>query len=173
MSRRCSTIALLESTGGTIGLWVESRGEPAVTLAGSETIRVIARHIPGASSNVIDVLAVCSGVGTRRLANADAVVLDTHEVGPFVNLLAETMGTVIPDVGEDEATMRISHTISTMRVKLASSIASRDIDLLKVSSTSDLDVVGGLNEMRRIEGAIGEQALAAVGMRAIGDDYLF
>ena len=35
----------------------------------------------------IDVLAVCSGVWTTRLANADAVLLDTHEVGPFVDLL--------------------------------------------------------------------------------------
>jgi hypothetical protein len=35
----------------------------------------------------IDVLAVCSGVGTTRLANADAELLDAHEVGPFVDLL--------------------------------------------------------------------------------------
>jgi len=163
----------LEGTGGAIGLWVESRGDSAVALAGSETIRVITRHIPCASGRVIDVLAVCSGVGTSRLANADTVLLDTHEVGPFVDLLAETMSTVNPDVGEDEATMRIPLAISTVRVKLSSSIASRDIDLLEVSGASDLDVVRGLNPMRRVEGAIREQALATAGMTAISDNDLF
>jgi len=173
VSSWCSAITLLEGTGGTIGLWVESDGDSAVALAGSETIRVITRHVPCAPSHVIDVLAVCSGVGTTRLANADAILLNTHEVGPFVDLLAETMSTIIPDIGEDEATMRISHTISTVRVKLASSIASSDIDLLKVSCASDLDVVRGLNPMHGIEGAIGEQALAAARMTAISDNHLF
>jgi hypothetical protein len=37
--------------------------------------------------HTIDVLAICGGVGTSRVANADAVFRDTHEVGPFVDLL--------------------------------------------------------------------------------------
>jgi hypothetical protein len=55
-----------------------------------------------------------------------------------------------------------------VRVKLASSVACCDIDLLEVSSSSDLDVVWGLNEMHGHEGSIGEETLTAAGaaMRA-------
>jgi len=55
-----------------------------------------------------------------------------------------------------------------VRVKLSSSIASRDIDLVEVSGASDLDVVRGLNPMRRVESAIREEALATAGMTMEG-----
>jgi hypothetical protein len=51
-----------------------------------------------------------------------------------------------------------------VRVKLASSIASGDIDVHKITRSCNLHVVGCLNEMDPVEGAIGEQALTAAGM---------
>jgi hypothetical protein len=57
---------------------------------------------------------------------------------------------------------------STVRVKLASGIASRDINLSSHQRTRDLNVVRGLNEMHAGEGAIAEQALATARMTVEG-----
>jgi len=35
----------------------------------------------------VNMLAVTGGIGTGRLANANAVFTDAHEVGPFMDLL--------------------------------------------------------------------------------------
>ena len=47
--------------------------------------------------------------------------------------------------------------VRTMRIHLASSITSADVELGEIADASDLNVVGGLDEVRARDGAVGDE----------------
>lgn len=98
-----------------------------------------------ATLDIVDVLAERSRVWAI-LAHANAVLSVTHEVGPFMDLLAQS-GSTIPDIGKDEASVRVSEAISSVRVQLSSGVPSLDISVYELPSTRHLDVIWSLNEM--------------------------
>jgi len=76
-------------------------------------------------------------------AGSEAKLGSRHEISPFMVLL---IGSAIR-VSENEASLRVSSGIVTVRVEFSSRVASRDTNLGKVSNASDLDIVGCLDEM--------------------------
>ena len=67
------------------------------------------------------------------------------------------------------STRRTTHEVSTVGVKLSSTIVSLDVDLSLIDETDDLDVVGGLGELDTGEGTSRDEAGAVTLLRAPGD----
>jgi len=84
---------------------------------------VVSGHVPITSHHVIDMLAIPGRIRTGRVAGSDTELRSRHEVCPFMNLFKLT-----ECAREDQSTNRISIARSTMRVQLATGIASRDVE---------------------------------------------
>ena len=59
---------------------------------------------------------------------------------------------------------RTTHEVSTVGVKLSSTIVSLDVDLGLIDETDDLDVVGGLGELDTGEGTRGDKTSTVGGL---------
>ena len=68
------------------------------------------------------------------------------------------------------STHRTTHEVSTVGVKLSSTIVSLDVDLSLIDETDDLDVVGGLGELDTGEGTTRDEASAVALLGAPSDD---
>jgi hypothetical protein len=76
-------------------------------------------------------------------------------------------------VGEEKTTERVATLISTMGVHFTSKILGVDVDLFLNDVTSDLDVVGSLDELDTGQSALGDEAGAVTGPGAPGDGLAF
>jgi len=133
---------------------IDTHGEIVVAETGLEgACIVVGRHIPEATHNVVDVLAILSSVGTCACAEAEFSVGD--ERSPFVVL--EAGAKCIP---VDETTNRVTVTVSTMGVELASLIAAWDVDVGKLALTSPLDIIGCLDKVNTSESTVGDETTA-------------
>lgn len=115
---------------------------------------VVRRHVPRTAHDVVDMLAERSCVRTS-LAGAKAELSIRHEVRPFVQLLE-----LAERIREDKPSDRIAIAVCTVRIKLATSIPSGDIQAREVAHTGDLDVVWRLHEVRAANAAVRNDARA-------------
>jgi len=96
VSGGCRSVTLLPGTRATVGLRVDSHRDPAVAFAASKAIAVVTRQVPGTPLKVIDMLAPLS-IAPPRFTGSDTELVGGHEVGPFMDLLSETL-TTVPNV---------------------------------------------------------------------------
>jgi len=104
---------------------------------------VVTRHVPITAHHVVNVLAQPRTLRSF-FACSDTKLCGGHEVRPLVQLLQLA---VVEYTGKDQATDGVTVSSSTVRVELASRIACRDVHGGEVTNTSNLDVIGGLNEV--------------------------
>lgn len=144
---------------------------------------IVSRHVPGAlderyqgppisedrlqkrgtyTHHVVDMLAV--GGSIRADACADAELIRAHEVGPLVELLSSAK-----DVAVNKTTNGVAVTVCTMVVELASLVAGGDVNLGEVTLAGDLDVLGRLDKVHAVEGALRYQAGSVAVLGAVGD----
>lgn len=89
---------------------------------------------------------------------------------PLVNLsVSVVVGVGAERVRVDETTEGVTTEISTVGVKLSSTIARLDVDLRLVDEADDLDVARGLGELHAGKGASGDQARAVTLLGAPSD----
>lgn len=69
--------------------------------------------------------------------------------------------------------MRVAQLVSTVRVEFTTRIALPDTNLGEVADTGNLDIVGRLQKVRRLERSFGHEASAATRRGAVRDDDLF
>lgn len=144
MRRRGRGYSLVPSGGA-----IDTHREVVISLAGFEdTGVVVCGHVPEATHEVVDVLAVPGGVGAGTSPEAELVV--RYETCPLVVLQI-----VAKTIAENETTNRIAIPISTMRVELPSFIAVWDVDLCKVTYTGHLHVIRCLDEVDTFQCTIG------------------
>lgn len=143
------------SACGSIWLRVKAHWNDIVCFAAIKSSIIVSWHVPMATLDVIDMLTERGRIWAV-LAHANAVLSVTHEVGPFVDLLAQS-GSAIPDIGENETSVRVPETVSSVRVQLSSSVTGLNIGVYEVPSTRHLDVIRSLNKMGRNESPSGEQ----------------
>jgi hypothetical protein len=74
------------------------------------------------------------------------------------------------DVRGDVPADRVSDVFGTVRVKLTTGVAVRDVDPGSVPETVDLDVSVGLDEVSRVDGSIRNQPGSVPRLGAVGDD---
>ena len=72
--------------------------------------------------------------------------------------------------GVDEGADRVTHASSTVRVKLATIVALRNVHLGEIADTGDLDVGWGLGEVNTLERAVGDEASATARLEAPRDN---
>jgi len=131
------------------GCPVYTHGECIISLARFEFTRiVVSRHVPVAAHNIVDMLAVPSGIRTN--ASTEAELSSRHEIGPLVVLegIAEA-------VTEDKSANRVAVAISTMGVEFSSIILCLDVHLGKIANAGNLYVVWRLDEMNTLERSVG------------------
>jgi len=136
----------------------------AVADASLECSRGVAcGHVPCTSHDIVNVLAVCRGQRTG-FAGAEAELVETHKVSPFVNLLEWAKGR-----REDQASNGVSVAIRAVWIKLTTAISSRDVDFRKVPNPCYLDKVWRLHEMGASDGTIRNETSSVANLHAIGD----
>jgi len=105
---------------------------------------VVGGHVPVASQQIVDVVALPSSVLPDTRTEAKFGIRD--ERSPFVVL------EVIPErVSKHQSTNGVTVTIRTMRIEFTTRIALGDVNLRKVSLTSDLNVIRRLDEMHALQ----------------------
>jgi len=92
LSRRCCSVTLVKGTRATIRLRVKAHRDPAVALAAGKTWAVVPRHVPRTAHNIVDMLAPVN-VAPSRFAGSDTELIGGLEVGPFMDLLSESLTT--------------------------------------------------------------------------------
>jgi hypothetical protein len=147
-----------------------------LALAGLEyTVLGVTGDIVGATDTIINVFTIVSSVGTSRIASFDAELAATHEVVPFDHLLEVVLVAAITweCIRVHQSSEGVATQISTVRVKLATEIAFFDVDQSLVNKSDNADIVGGLNELDALEGALGNDAGPMPGLCAPGDFLAF
>lgn len=127
---------------------------------------IVAWHVPFAAHDVVDVVA-CLGCFGSVFACADAEFGRGHKVGPFVVLLHFTKA-----ASENQASMRVTQAISTMRIELSSFIPLRNIHLGKVAPASNLNIIRSLDEVRTLDRPIWNKPSAIAGLGTPRHDNL-
>jgi len=94
-------------------------------------------------------------------ASSDAKLGRRHKIRPFQVLLNCSKRVAI-----QEPSYRVSIAVSTMRIKLTTSIASLNVDLCKITDSSNLHVVFRLNKMSAGDGSIRDQPSTMARFRA-------
>jgi len=122
-----------------------------------------------AANAIVDMLAVVSGVGSRRIASLEAKGSTTHEVVPFDGL-DEVTG---EGCGEEQSAERVTTLVGTMGVELSSIIIGGDVDEPLVDVAGDLNVVGGLHELHTGDGTLGDDTSAVARLCAPRDTFTF
>lgn len=123
---------------------------------------VVRRHVPGATHDIVDVLAKSRSVGSNAGTEAKLIVGD--EVGPFMVLEVGTEATSI-----DETTDGVAETISTVRVELSSIITSRNVHAGEVTDTSNLNIMGSLDKVDTFQRPIWNKTSSTARFGAIRD----
>jgi hypothetical protein len=127
---------------------------------------IIGRHVPIATHNIIDVLAVPGSIGTSAGTNTEFFV--AHEGGPLMILKIVAKGATI-----EKCTDWVAIVIGTMRIVLSSTISSRNINLCEIALAGDLNVVRCLDEMDTLKCTIWNEASATATLSAISNATLF
>lgn len=127
-----------------------------VSLAGIKAAPIVARLVPRAALQIVNVLAPKPGVG-RIVADPEAEFAVGDKGSPLVNLLA---------VGIDKTSDRISVASRAVRVELATGITRGDIDLGKVSGAGDLGVMRRNEVVSRVYSAFRHHPCAVTRCRA-------
>jgi hypothetical protein len=120
-----------------------------------------------AADTIKDVLAVVGGVSTCGVASLEAELTSTHKVVPFDGLLEVAS----PGVGEEEGTKGVSSLIGTVGVEFSSRVVRGNVNETLVDETSDLDVVGGLQELDTGQSTSGDDTSTIAGLCAPGDGF--
>jgi len=120
---------------------------------------IVSRHVPEATHDVVNVLAVPGSVGADASAETELGVRD--EARPFVVLQG-----VPESVAKDEAANRVAVTVGSMGIELSSLVLLGDVELGEVALASNLHVIGSLDEMYTLESTIGDGPCAAAGLGA-------
>lgn len=158
------------SVGGddTISTSVDTWEVLVVTEARQEDIvNVGSGGVVSATDTIENVLAVVGGVSTSRVASLEAELTSTHEVVPFNGLL-ELTG---EGVREEEGTEGVTTLIGTVGVEFTSRVVSSEINVLLGDVASDLDVVGGLDELDTSQGTSGDDTGTIVWLGAPGNGF--
>jgi len=137
-----------------------------ITIAAQEEIvDVSSRGVILASNSVENVLAEVGSVGACRVTSLQAEDTRAHEVVPFNDLfvIGSAPGEV---VAEEKASKRVATSISTVRVHLSSSVIRGHVDEVLLDETGDLDVVGGLHELKAGDGTGGDDTSTMAGLGA-------
>jgi len=161
---------------GTVGS-VNTGRILAFTFAGLEdAVDVSSGGVVLAANTIKDVLAKLSSPRAGGVAELHAENVGTHEVVPLKHLL-EVVASGSRILGEvvrvHEATKRVAALVSTMRVELASSIISLDVDEVLVDVAGHLNVVGGLDEGDASDGTSRDNTSTAAGLSAPGNRFTF
>lgn len=122
--------------------------------------RIISRHIPLASHDVIDMLAHCRCI-YRRLASAEAELINSHKIRPLVNLLQRA-----ECAREHETADRIAVAICTVGVEFAASVTGRNVDAREIANACDLNVVWSDHDMRTSNGAVWDESCSVSTLHA-------
>jgi len=72
-------------------------------------------------------------------------------------------------VREHKPADRVTIAVSTVWVELASSVSRRNVELCQVTGTSDLNVIGCLDEVGSLNGAVGHETRTGSRLQAPGD----
>jgi len=147
-----------------------------LALAGLERAGLgIIGDVVGATDTIEDMFTIASIVGTSGIANFDAELAAANEAVPFDDLLE-----VVPVAAITWECIRVHQTsegvatqIGTVRVKLATVIASLDVEQRLLNKSDNADIGGGLYELDALEGAPGNDAGPAPGLCAPGDCLAF
>jgi len=145
------------------GSAVYAHREVIVSFAGFKGAGVvISGHVPLASEDVVDVLAVAGSIGASACAEAE--LGGGHKIGPLVILLVST-----ERVSEDQSSNGVTVTVSTVRIEFTALVALGNVHRSEVTNTSNLDVINGFDEMHAFKRAIGDRARSAAGLGAPRD----
>jgi hypothetical protein len=85
----------------------------------------------------------------RGLASTEAELLIRYKIRPLVNFLQRA-----ECAGEHETTDRVAVAICTVGVKLATSVAGRNIDVREITNACDLNVIWSDHNVRTSNGTI-------------------
>jgi len=134
------------------GRAVDTHRGTAVSFAFLEsTGSIVGRHHPCATHLVVDVLTPFRCLRTV-LASTEAELRIGHEVRPLVELLE------LPESrGENKSTDGVTDTSCSVGVELTSLITLGNVEGSQITSTGDLNKVGGLDEMGAVDGTVGNQ----------------
>jgi hypothetical protein len=163
---------LLVGGDNTVSASVDTWEVLVVTSAAQEDIvNIGSGGIVGATDTIKDVLAVVGGVSTCGVASLEAELSSTHKVVPFdgLDVVGSTSGA--KGLGEEEGTERVSSLISTVGVEFSSRIIGSEVNVLLGDITSDLDVVGGLDELDTRQGTSGDDTSTIAGLCAPSDGF--
>lgn len=153
---------------GTSGISVDTGEVLALAKAALEdTISIGSRSVVLATDTIKDVLAVVGSIGASGIASLETEGVSTHEVVPFDGLDEAT--TVGPGIGEKETTKWVTTLISTVGVEFSSRVISLNVDQVLLDETSDLDIVGGPDELDTSEGTVGDATSTISGLGAPGN----
>jgi len=142
---------------------IDTHGKVIVAETGLEgTCVVVGRHIPEATHNIVDMLAVLSGIGTSARAEAEFRV--RNEGSPFVVLEAGAKGIPI-----DKTTNRVPVAVGTVGIEFASLITTRDVYVGKLALPSPLDIIRCLNKVDTSESPVRDETSATAGSGTPGD----
>lgn len=157
----------------TVGTGVDTWEVLVVTEAAQEgAIDIGGGGIVSATDTIEDVLAVVGSVSTSGVAGLQAELSTTHKRVPFDGLLVlSTIWSSTPRGGEEETTEGVTTLIGTVGIEFSSRIISSDIDILLGDPSSDLDVVGGLDELDTGQRAGGDDTSTIAGLCAPSDVF--
>jgi len=137
-------IALMEGGSSIDSHWLST-----VRVAAVEPDVVIARHIPFAAHNIVNVLAESWRVGSLGVTNPETELIESHKVSPFEHLLELSEGG-----RKDDTADRVSVSVSTVGIQFTTLVTVRDVQQGQVSDASDLNVVGGNHPVSASDRAI-------------------
>jgi len=142
--RRGDWVALVERRSA-----IDTHRLAAVSQTIFKDPRVVVRwHVPVTAKDVVNVLTP-DWRHRAGFTRAEAKLIRTDEIRPFEDLLELSKCT-----GEDESTDGISVSIRPMGIELATGIPWRHIDPRTISTTSNLNEIRGLHEMRSGDSAV-------------------
>jgi len=162
VSGRSGLLALVERRGT-----VDTHGEVVVTFAGFVGSSVIVGgHVPVATQQVVNVVAVLSSV--RANASTEAEFGVRNEGGPFVVLKVGA-----ESVSVDQTTNGVAISICSVRIEFTSSVTLAHVDLGEITNASDLNVIRSLHKVDTLEGPIRDGTSAATGFGAPSNLFTF
>lgn len=97
----------------------------------------------------------------RGLASAEAELIICHKIRPLVNFLQRA-----ECAREHKTADRIAVTICAVRVKLATTVAGRNVDVCKIADACDLNVVWSDDDVRTSDGTVWDQSCSVPALHA-------
>jgi len=121
-----------------------------------DTSVIVCGHVPVAPHYIVDVFAVPCSIAAN--ASTEAELFVRNEARPFVVLQIRR-----ERVAKDKTADRVAIAISSVGVKLSSSIALLNVDFGEVAHASHLHVIGSLDEVHAFKSSRGESPSAPTG----------